>query len=84
VRKKIQVHQKYSTFLYKKPPKEMLKSPGKTLSGRGSEPVSDKLLVVIAIYFWWRAPIFVGLGYQGKDIVFRFIIEYSSLMDFGH
>jgi hypothetical protein len=27
--------------------------------------------------------IFVGLAYQGKDIVFRFIIEYSSLMDFG-
>jgi len=28
---------------------------------------------------------FVGLAnYQGKDIVFRFIIEYSSLMDFGH
>jgi hypothetical protein len=26
---------------------------------------------------------FIGLGYQGKDIVFRFIIEYSSLMDFG-
>jgi hypothetical protein len=26
---------------------------------------------------------FFGLGYQGKDIVFRFIIEYSSLMDFG-
>jgi hypothetical protein len=25
---------------------------------------------------------FFGLGYQGKDIVFRFIIEYSSLMDF--
>jgi hypothetical protein len=26
---------------------------------------------------------FVGLAYQeGKDIVFRFIIEYSSLMDF--
>jgi hypothetical protein len=25
-----------------------------------------------------------GLGYQGKkDIVFRFIIEYSSLTDFG-
>jgi hypothetical protein len=24
-----------------------------------------------------------GLPYQGKDIVFRFIIEYSSLMDFG-
>jgi len=27
--------------------------------------------------------IFVGLAYQGKDIVFRFIIEYSSLRDFG-
>jgi len=26
---------------------------------------------------------FVGLVYQGKDIVFRFIIEYSSLMDFA-
>ncbi len=23
------------------------------------------------------------LAYQGKDIVFRFIIEYSSLRDFG-
>jgi hypothetical protein len=23
-----------------------------------------------------------GLAYQGKDIVFRFIIEYSSLRDF--
>jgi hypothetical protein len=26
---------------------------------------------------------FVGLAYQGKDIVFTFIIEYSSLWDFG-
>jgi len=24
-----------------------------------------------------------GVAYQGKDIVLRFIIEYSSLMDFG-
>jgi hypothetical protein len=24
-----------------------------------------------------------GLAYQGKDIVFRFVIEYSSLMDFS-
>ncbi len=30
----------------------------------------------------WRAP-FIGVAYQGKDIVFRFIIEYSSLIDFG-
>jgi hypothetical protein len=26
---------------------------------------------------------FDSLAYQGKDIVFRFIIEYSSLRDFG-
>jgi hypothetical protein len=26
---------------------------------------------------------FFDLAYQGKDIVFRFIIEYSSLRDFG-
>ncbi len=26
---------------------------------------------------------FVGLAYHGKDIVFRFIMEYSGLMDFG-
>jgi hypothetical protein len=25
----------------------------------------------------------MGLAYQGEDIVFRFIIEYSSLRDFG-
>jgi hypothetical protein len=26
---------------------------------------------------------FVGLAYQDKDIVFRFILGYSSLVDFG-
>jgi hypothetical protein len=26
---------------------------------------------------------FDGLAYKGKDIVFRFIIGYSSLRDFG-
>jgi hypothetical protein len=26
---------------------------------------------------------FIGLAYQGKDIVFRSIMEYSSLIDFG-
>jgi hypothetical protein len=31
-----------------------------------------------------RGDPFIGLAYQGKDIVFRFIIEYESLMDFGH
>jgi hypothetical protein len=29
------------------------------------------------------SPIFVGFAYQGKDIVFRFILEYSSLRDIG-
>jgi hypothetical protein len=28
-------------------------------------------------------PSFIGLAYQEKDIVFRFIIEYSSLRNFG-
>jgi hypothetical protein len=27
--------------------------------------------------------LFVGFAYQGKDIAFRFIVEYSNLMDFG-
>ncbi len=27
--------------------------------------------------------LFVGLSYQGKDIGFRLIIEYSSIRDFG-
>jgi hypothetical protein len=27
--------------------------------------------------------LFISFAYQGKDIVFRFIIEYSSLRDFG-
>jgi hypothetical protein len=30
-----------------------------------------------------KVGVFIGLAYQGKDIVFRFIIEYSSLRDFG-
>jgi len=27
--------------------------------------------------------LFIGFAYQGKDIVFGFILEYSSLIDFG-
>jgi hypothetical protein len=43
------------------------------------------LLLSIYIYIYIYIPVirFFGLAYQGKDIVFRFIIEYSSLMDFG-
>jgi hypothetical protein len=43
--------------------------------------------VLISGFLTFRFPIqssFIGLAYcQGKDIVFRFIIEYSSLRDFG-
>jgi len=40
---------------------------------------------VVLIYPKYSANmlLFVGLAYQGKDIVFRFIIEYNSLRDFG-
>ncbi len=31
----------------------------------------------------WTGSIFLALAYQGKDIVFRFSIEYISLRDFG-
>jgi hypothetical protein len=48
------------------------------------------LLLHYSIFSWlWVAmrvyvKVFVGLAYyQGKDIVFRSIIEYSSLRDFG-
>jgi hypothetical protein len=33
--------------------------------------------------FIFSQNLFVGLAYQGKDIVFRFIIEHNSLTDFG-
>jgi hypothetical protein len=32
-------------------------------------------------WIWWSE--FDGLAYQGKDIVFRLIIEYNSLRDFA-
>ncbi len=34
------------------------------------------------LHSWVGVCSFVGLAFQGKDIVFRFIIEYSSLRDF--
>ncbi len=51
---------------------------------------SDKGFYVIGLSTWvgvlsneWGFGGFIGLAYQGKDIVFRFIIEYSSERDFG-
>jgi hypothetical protein len=34
------------------------------------------------VFFPSPSHLFVGLAYQGKDIVLKFIIEYSSLRDF--
>jgi hypothetical protein len=33
--------------------------------------------------FYSSIATFIGIAYPGKDIVFRFLIEYSSLRDFG-
>jgi hypothetical protein len=33
------------------------------------------------LLFWFSS--FFSIAYQGKDDVFRFIIEYNKLMDFG-
>jgi hypothetical protein len=46
------------------------------------------LRIEISLIQWGKEactqePNFVGLAYQGKDIVFRFIIEYGSSRDFG-
>jgi hypothetical protein len=42
------------------------------------------LAVLFIVYIDGTLPkMFIELAYQGKDIVFRFIIEYSSLRDFG-
>jgi hypothetical protein len=53
-------------------------SPGKGL-GRCIEPHLRSGLVSGCIH----TKTFVCLAYQGNDIMFRFIIEYSSSMDFG-
>jgi hypothetical protein len=40
----------------------------------------------LQVWFEIKVPIkkmFIGLAYQGKDIVFRFTIEYNSFKDFG-
>jgi hypothetical protein len=45
---------------------------------------SEKLCTYYSFSPCLLLPLFVGLALVGKDIVvFRFIIEYSSLRDFG-
>jgi hypothetical protein len=39
--------------------------------------------VLVMTFLVYNILFIVGLAYQGKDIVFRFIIEYSNLRDFG-
>ncbi len=45
------------------------------------DPITIKCQLILSAGGYQLA--FVGLAYQGKDVVFRFLIEYSSLMDFG-
>jgi hypothetical protein len=60
------------------------------LFGYGSKHLDLVPIWVLSKYLTWKLAIvtsvvwfFVGLAYQGKDIVFRFNIEYSRLRDFG-
>jgi len=46
------------------------------------KPFLDFIKTLGSIYDC-ELPLFVGLAHQGKDFVFRFIIEYNRLMDFG-
>jgi hypothetical protein len=43
--------------------------------------LSSSTLNSLCCFYFFH--VFVGLAYQGKDIVRTFIIEYSSLRDFG-
>jgi hypothetical protein len=57
------------------------------LTGKENSHLIIKVLLFCLILYPKRNSnllLFVGLAYyQGKDIVFRFIIKYSSLRDFG-
>jgi hypothetical protein len=47
-------------------------------------PIYIQYKSIAAILFPLPFGPFFGLAYQGKAIVFRFIIEYRSLMGFGY
>jgi hypothetical protein len=42
-----------------------------------------KKFIMHCLSSWYEINCLLAFAYQGKDIVFRFIIEYSSLRDFG-
>ncbi len=52
----------------------------KNLKGSRHRPFST---VKKCEFFFFRFLVFVGLAYQRTDFVFRFIIQYGSLRDFG-
>ncbi len=50
---------------------------------KSTYPTHFKHIEAVRMYNFWGGKRFVGFAYQGKDIVFRCIIEYGSLRDFG-
>jgi hypothetical protein len=71
----------------------VIRSNGQTPKEESTHPPSSSLLTIRKKKTLEKKPRkkeeanwvgFIGLAYQGKkDIVFRFIIEYSTLRDFG-
>jgi hypothetical protein len=45
-----------------------------------TQDIKNRGMIPNSIYF---GSSFICLAYQGKDIVFRLVVEYSSLRDFG-
>jgi hypothetical protein len=54
----------------------------KSSFGKSHIQVLARINQTFACYGTLRSAL-VGLAYQGKDIVYGFIMEYSSLRDFG-
>jgi len=52
-------------------------------SGKGPPYKATLLVLIVMLFRDMCSCAFIGLAYQGKDMVFRFIIDYSCLMDFG-
>jgi hypothetical protein len=62
-----------------KRPKDKMKTGWMTLEKTCC--VSGNNILQRMAKFTKQCSLFVGLAYQGKDVMFRFIIEYSSLRD---
>jgi hypothetical protein len=45
--------------------------------------IPKEILCLLKLWPTLEPFLFIGLALVGKDIVFRFIIEYNSLRDFG-